>query len=171
MARDSFARWRQRSARYNGLFNMIPPQKKRPCPMAMLCRPPSRKVRRVGSCSGSSFHTFASDSWPPITHARASYLFNDHRTLVGAIMISSFATSGCAQAMHAFVYVGQNRWNHDVKGHCHQEIAHPISGLAPKQTRLATAATLRIERLAGKPFAKRLKRPRSQISRNVSTSC
>jgi hypothetical protein len=36
------------------------------------------KVRRTGSCSRPSYHSFASDSSPPITRSRVSHLFNDH---------------------------------------------------------------------------------------------
>jgi hypothetical protein len=43
-----------------------------------ICRPPDRKVRRTGSCSRPSHHSFASDSSPLITGSRVSHLFNDH---------------------------------------------------------------------------------------------
>lgn len=36
------------------------------------------KVRRTGSCSRPSYHSFASDSSPPITRSRVNHLFNDH---------------------------------------------------------------------------------------------
>jgi hypothetical protein len=49
----------------------------------------TKQIRQVGdklsSCS-SSFRTLAGDFWPPITHWRASCLFNESRTLESAFI-------------------------------------------------------------------------------------
>ena len=54
------------------------PKKKAVPECFCLCRPPDRKVRRTGSCSRPSYHSFASDSSPPITGSRVGHSFNDH---------------------------------------------------------------------------------------------
>jgi hypothetical protein len=68
MARHLFARSPQRSARYNG-FDMTPTARKT-APDRMSAIGHNRQVCGVSSCSRQWFHTFASDTRPPITRSR-----------------------------------------------------------------------------------------------------
>jgi hypothetical protein len=74
------------------------------------------KVRRAGSCSRPSYHSFASDSSPPITRSRVSHLFNDHgRRLDGdrSLTERTSKATGVSARPNGSAHLGRPlRWRH-----------------------------------------------------------